>query len=165
MARVGDVDYVGSEDYDTLLFGAPLTLRGLTGSGDPELMDLEATLAEHDITREQLIDIAVLVGTDFNPGVDGIGPKTALSAVKEYGDLWGVLEARGLHVENADRIRDLFLDPPVTDDYGFDTDLDPDVPAARAYVTGEWEVDADEVARGFERIEAALTQTGLDRWT
>jgi flap endonuclease-1 len=165
MARVGDVDYVGSEDYDTLLFGAPRTLRGLTGKGDPELMDLAATLAEHDITYEQLVDVAILVGTDFNPGIDGIGPKTALKAVREHGDLWGVLEARGLHVENADRIRDLFLDPPVTDDYAFDTDVTPDVAAARAYVTAEWEVDAEEVARGFERIEEALTQTGLDRWT
>jgi flap endonuclease-1 len=165
MARVGDVDYVGSEDYDTLLFGAPRTLRGLTSKGNPELMDLDATLEHHGITYEQLVDVAILIGTDFNPGIDGVGPKTALSAVREHGDLRGVLEARGLHVDHADRIRELFLDPPVTDDYDFDTDLDPDMAAARAYVVEEWEVDADEVARGFERIEEALTQTGLDRWT
>jgi flap endonuclease-1 len=164
MARKGDADYVGSEDYDTLLFGAPLTLRQLTSKGDPELMDLDATLATHDITWEQLVDIGILCGTDFNPGVDGIGPKTALKLVKEHGDLWGVLEARGAHVEYADRIRELFLDPPVTDDYEFDLDVDPDLAAAREYVTEEWEVDPDEVARGFERIEEAFTQTGLDRW-
>ncbi|MEF8781347.1 MAG: flap structure-specific endonuclease, partial [Haloferacaceae archaeon] len=45
MARAGDVDYAGSEDYDALLFGAPLTLRQLTSSGNPELMDLDATLS------------------------------------------------------------------------------------------------------------------------
>ncbi|MFB6309056.1 MAG: flap structure-specific endonuclease, partial [Haloarculaceae archaeon] len=55
MARAGDVDYVGTEDYDALLLGAPLTLRQLTSSGDPELMDFEATLAEHDLTWEQLV--------------------------------------------------------------------------------------------------------------
>jgi flap endonuclease-1 len=165
MNRRGEVDYVGSEDYDTLLFGAPLTLRQLTSKGDPELMDLDATLERHGVTWEQLVDVGILCGTDFNPGVDGIGPKTALKAVKEHGDLWGVLEARDLHVPNADRIRGLFLDPPVTDEYEFDVDLDPDVAAARAYVTDEWEVDPDEVDRGFERIEESLAQTGLDRWT
>ncbi|KTG08333.1 flap structure-specific endonuclease [Haloprofundus marisrubri] len=165
MARRGDADYVGSEDYDTLLFGAPLTLRQLTSSGNPELMSLDETLDEHDLTYEQLVDVGILCGTDFNPGVDGIGPKTALKLVREHGDLFGVLEARGEHVEFADRIRELFLDPPVTDEYEFDTDVDPDISAARSYVIEEWEVDADEVERGFERIDDALSQTGLDRWT
>ena len=165
MALRGDVEYVGSEDYDTLLFGAPYTLRQLTSKGDPELMDLEATLAEHDITREQLVDVAILCGTDFNEGISGVGPKTALSAVREHGDLWSVLDAREAHIEHADRVRDLFLDPPVTDDYAFDADISPDIDAARAYVTDEWGVDAEEVARGFERIESSLVQTGLDEWT
>jgi flap endonuclease-1 len=165
MARVGDADYAGTEDYDALLFGAPLTLRKLTTSGTPELMDLEATLTEHGLTYEQLVDVAILIGTDFNEGVSGYGPKTAVKKIREHGDLFAVVEAEGVHVAFADRVRELFLDPPVTDDYAFDTDLDPDVAAARAYVTDEWEVPADEVARGFERIEEAVTQTGLDRWT
>jgi flap endonuclease-1 len=165
MARRGDADYAGSEDYDTLLFGAPRTLRQLTSKGQPELMDLDATLSRHDITLEQLIDVAILCGTDFNPGVDGVGPKTALGAITEYGDLWAAVEAEGWQVPNADRVRDLFRNPPVTDDYAVDADIDPDVAAAREYVTETWEVDADEVERGFERIEASLVQTGLDRWT
>lgn len=165
MAKRGDADYVGSEDYDALLFGAPLTLRQLTSKGDPELMDLEATLASHDLTLEQLIDAAILIGTDFNEGVPGIGPKTAISAIAEHGDLWSVLEARGAHVEYGDRVRQLFRDPNVTDDYEFDASIDPDLDAARAYVIDEWGVDGDEVARGFERIEESVAQTGLDRWT
>ncbi len=165
MARRGDADYVGSEDYDALLFGAPLTLRQLTSKGNPECMDLEATLEKHDLTLEQLIDAAILIGTDFNEGVPGIGPKTSISAITEHGDLWSVLEARGEHVEYADRVRDLFRNPNVTDDYEFETTLDPDLSAARSYVVDEWGVAADEVARGFERIEESVTQTGLDRWT
>lgn len=165
MARRGDVDYVGSEDYDTLLFGAPLTLRQLTSKGDPELMDLDATLEELDVTWEQLVDIAILCGTDFNEGVKGIGPKTALKAVKEHGDLFAVLDARDLHIDFADRVRDLFLDPPVTDEYDFDVDYDPKMAAAREFVVDEWEIEENEVERGFERIEEALVQTGLDRWT
>ena len=165
MAARGDVDYVGSEDYDTLLFGAPLTLRQLTSSGDPELMTLDATVQRHGITREQLVDVAILCGTDFNEGLSGVGPKTAVSAVKEHGDLWAVLDARDAYIEHADRVRGLFLDPPIVDDYRFDTEVSPDIDAAREYVTGEWGVAADEVARGFERIKSATVQTGLDEWT
>jgi len=165
VVRRGDADYVGSEDYDALLFGASRTLRQLTSKGDPELMDLEATLAHHDLTLEQLIDAAILIGTDFNEGVSGIGPKTAIKEISEHGDLWTVLETRGEHIEHADRVRGLFRNPDVTDDYEFETNLEPDLEAARTYVTEEWEVDPDEVARGFERIEESLTQTGLDRWT
>ncbi|MFC4543825.1 flap endonuclease-1 [Halosolutus amylolyticus] len=165
MARRGDADYVGSEDYDALLFGAPRTLRQLTSKGDPELMDLQATLDRHDLTLEQLIDAAILIGTDFNEGVRGIGPKTAIAEITDHGDLWSVLEARGESIEYGDRVRQLFRDPNVTDDYEFDTTLDPDLAAAREYVTDEWEVHADEVERGFERIEESVTQTGLDRWT
>jgi flap endonuclease-1 len=166
MARNDEnVDYAGSEDYDTLLFGSPLTLRKLTTRGDPERMDFEATLEAHDITWEQLVDIGILCGTDFNDGLEGYGPKTALKAVTEHGDLWGVLDEEGAYIDHADRIRTLFLEPDVTEDYAFDLGMDPDIEAARNYVTETWEIPAEEVERAFERIEEAVTQTGLDRFT
>ncbi len=164
MNRIGDVDYVGSEDYDTLLFGAPRTLRQITSKGNPELMDLDKTLTKHDITYEQLVDVGILCGTDFNDGVRGIGPKTAIKLITAHGDLFSVLEARGKHVPHADRIRELFFNPPVTDNYEIETAITPDVAAARTYVTEQWEIDPSEVARGFERIESSIVQTGLDNW-
>ncbi|MDL5361113.1 flap endonuclease-1 [Halalkalicoccus sp. NIPERK01] len=164
MAKSGDVDYAGTEDYDALLFGSPLTLRQLTSKGEPECMDLEATLAAHDLTYEQLVDVGILCGTDFNEGVHGMGPKTAVKAIREHGDLAGVLDARGAAIGSMDAVRELFLNPDVTDDYGFDAALSPDVEAAREYVA-DWGIPDAEVARGFERIEESVTQTGLDQWT
>ena len=164
MARQDVVDYAGTEDYDALLFGAPLTLRQLTSKGDPELMDFEATLERHDLTWEQLVDVAILCGTDFNEGISGVGPKTAVSLVSEHGDIYSVLDARGDTIEHVDRIRDLFLSPAV-EDVTVETAVNPDVDAAREFVVETWEVDADEVSRGFERIQEATTQTGLDKWT
>ena len=164
MARQGDVDYVGTEDYDALLLGAPLTLRQLTSSGDPERMDFEATLKEHKLTWEQLVDAAILMGTDFNEGLAGVGPKTAIAEIREHGDLWAVLEHRDAAIPAVDRLRELFLDPAVTDDYSFDEEVVSDITAAREYAR-KWEIPADEVDRGFDRIEEATTQTGLDRWT
>jgi flap endonuclease-1 len=164
MARTGSVDYVGSEDYDTLLLGAPLTIRQLTSSGDPECMDFEATLKKHDITWEQLVDIGILCGTDFNEGISGIGPKTAVKRIEQYGDLWSVLDAEDEYIEHADLIRELFLNPDVTDDYEFETEISPDIEAAREYIRN-WEIPESNVERGFERIEESVVQTGLDEWT
>jgi len=164
MARRGDVDLVGTEDYDALLFGAPETVRKLTTSEDPEVMDFDATLAAHDLTWEQLVDVAILCGTDFNEGVHGVGPATAIDVVHDHGDLWGVLDAREETIAGADRVRQLFLDPDVTEDYAISETADPDVDAARRFVTEEWGISEDAVSRAFERIEESLVQTGLDRW-
>jgi flap endonuclease-1 len=58
----------------------------------PEVVELEQVLKELRITHEQLIDVGILVGTDFNPeGVKGLGPKTALKLIKEYGSLENAL--------------------------------------------------------------------------
>lgn len=165
MAKTGDVDYAGTEDYDALLFGSPRTLRQLTSKGDPECMDLEATLETHDLTYEQLVDVGILCGTDFNEGVSGIGPKTALKEIREHGDLFSVLDAREAAIGSAEAVRELFLEPDVTDDYELDVALSPNVEAARAFVTEEWEIPNAEIAKGFERIEESTTQTGLDQWT
>ncbi|AGM99997.1 flap endonuclease-1 [Salinarchaeum sp. Harcht-Bsk1] len=165
MAADGTVDAAGTEDYDALLFGSPVTYRDLTSSGDVERMELQATLDRHGITYEQLVDAGILCGTDFNDGVHGVGPKTAIDAIQEHGDLFGVLDARGEELPHADRIRNLFFDPPVTDDYDIDLTVTPDLDAAREFVVDGWGVASDEVDRGFERIRDATQQTGLDRWS
>lgn len=164
LARTGDVDAVGSEDYDCLLFGAPLTIRQLTSSGDPEAMELSTTLDDLGLSREQLVDAAILIGTDYNDGLHGFGPKTAVSAIREHGDLWGVLEANETGIDGGDRIRELFLSPSVSD-----VDLDvgepsPDIDAIYHYVVEEQGVDAGAIERPLERIETATRQTGLDRF-
>ncbi|MFB6186819.1 MAG: flap structure-specific endonuclease, partial [Halobacteriaceae archaeon] len=133
--------------------------------GKPEIMDFEATLEENSISWEQLVDVGILCGTDYNDGLEGFGPKTALSEIKEHGDLWEVLDANDVYIEHADEIRQLFLDPTVTDDYDIQYGLDPDIARAKEYVIKEWEIDADEVERGFERIQESVVQTGLDQWS
>lgn len=160
-----EIEFAGSDDYDTLLFGAPVTLRQLTSSGDPERMPLDASLEEHGLTWEQLVDVGLLCGTDFNEGIDGVGPKTAVAAVKEHGDIYGVLADRGESIEDVDEIRALFRHPQVTDAYSIDGELEPDIERAREYVTVEWEVPDEEINAGLAEIEESVTQTGLDRWS
>jgi flap endonuclease-1 len=125
LAKKGATSFCASQDYDSLLFGAPILVRNVTISGRrklpkkdvyidvvPETVELNHVLKELGITHEQLVDIGILVGTDFNPkGVKGMGPKTALKLIKEHGTLENALP----HIKDAEfsvepqRIRDIFL--------------------------------------------------------
>jgi len=132
MALKGEVWAASSKDYDSLLFGAPRLLRYLTIYGreflpskgvsrplQPELIELDKFLSSHEITREQLIDIAVLIGTDFNEGLKGIGPKTAVNLIKKHGKIENLPnEVKGtLEAQNYREVRRFFLEPKVTADY------------------------------------------------
>ena len=129
LARHGDVWAAGSKDYDSLLFGAPRLVRflavasseflpskGRSRAVPPEVLDLDENLALLHLTREQLVDVAILVGTDFNAGVKGIGPKTAVRRVREWGSLdRAPQEVRSGLSESRDAIREFFLHPPVSE--------------------------------------------------
>ncbi len=89
-----------SQDYDNLIFGCPTLVRNLSIDGkrkragkfayqkvNPEMIKLDDVLKKLEINLDQLIVLAILVGTDYNPGgVKGIGPKTALKLMKEHGE-------------------------------------------------------------------------------
>lgn len=130
MVLSGDADYAASQDYDSFLFGAPRVVRNLTITGKrklprkniyidvkPEIMELEEVLTSNGISREQLVDIALLVGTDYNPGIKGVGPKTALKLIKKHGRIEPALAELGHGIENLSEIKDFFLYPEVTSDY------------------------------------------------
>ncbi len=95
LVKSGQAYAVASQDYDALAVGAPRLLQNATLSKTrrtasgvvyiaPELIEYQKVLNELGITGDQLICLAILVGTDFNPGgVHGIGPKKALALVRE----------------------------------------------------------------------------------
>ena len=122
MVEKGDAWCVGSQDYDCILFGATRMVRNLTitgGKANLELIDLKRVLEKLEISREQLVDIAILVGTDFNIGVKGIGAKTGLKLIKEHGDIFNVIEKLGhpdMEVE-PEVLRNIFLKHDVESDY------------------------------------------------
>lgn len=131
MARRGDVWAASSRDYDSLLFGAPRLVRYLTIHGrewlpsrgrarrlEPEVIVLDEFLGHHGITRGQLVDLAILVGTDFNEGIKGIGPKTALKLVRDHGRLEEMPEdVRSKLPSSYKEVRGIYFEPDVTDEY------------------------------------------------
>ena len=121
MVEQGDAWAVASQDYDCLLFGAPRIIRNLTLSGglsNLEYLELEKVLEELELSREQLIDVALMVGTDFNEGIHGIGAKTGLKLIRNN-SLEDVLVQKGItDVEvEPDELRDIFLKHEVNTDY------------------------------------------------
>jgi flap endonuclease-1 len=162
IARRGDVWAAASKDYDALLFGAPRLVRFLTISGreflpsqgtsrpiPPELIDLQGMLDALGITRPQLIDLGLLVGTDFHPGIKGIGPKKALALVKRHRAIEDMpTDVRDAFGSDLSRLRQIYLDPDVHDDYR--------VESGRCDVDGVIHFLCDEHAFGRDRVVAAL---------
>jgi flap endonuclease-1 len=183
LTRRGDADYCASQDYDSLLFGAPKLIRNVTISGRrklpsknvfieviPEVVELEAALKECGITYEQLIDVGILIGTDFNPdGIKGLGPKTALKLIKEHGNLDKALP----YVKNAEfpvehqRIREIFLKPKVTDDYRIEW-KEPDVEGLVDFICRQRDFSEERVRKTLERMQKGITnvrgKTTLEKW-
>lgn len=104
MAKKGDAYAVATQDYDSLLFGAPKLIRNLSITGKkrrgseyitvkPEMILLKDVLDSLDLNRKQLIVLGMLIGTDYNPGgIAGFGPKRALEIVKEKKTLDAVMK-------------------------------------------------------------------------
>ncbi|UCH56651.1 MAG: flap endonuclease-1 [Candidatus Bathyarchaeota archaeon] len=183
MARKGDVWASASQDFDSLLYRAPVFIRNLSITGrrklprknvyiriEPELIELGRFLRELEVTEEQLVDIGILVGTDYNPaGVKGVGPKTALKLIKRYGSLERALP----HIKGAEfphpveEIRALFLDPGTTDDYSLEW-RPPDRGGLVDFLCGERDFDRARVHNAVDRIERGFSRgrerTTLDQW-
>jgi len=183
LVKRGDADFCASQDYDSLLFGAPRLVRNVTISGRrklpsknvfieviPEIVELESVLKECGITYEQLIDIGILIGTDFNPeGVKGLGPKTALKLIKEHGNLDKALP----YLKNVEfpvehqKIKEIFLNPKVTNNYKIEW-KEPDMEGVVNFICRERDFSEERVRKAIEKMQKGITKqrgkTTLEKW-
>ncbi|MCD6235646.1 MAG: flap endonuclease-1 [Thaumarchaeota archaeon] len=181
LARRGDAYASGSQDFDSLLFGSPRLVRNLSIVGrrklpgrkeyvevEPEIIFLDKLLEELGITREQLIDIGILVGTDYCEGVKGVGPKTALKLIKTHGSAEKALKALGKSLEvDPSEVRELFLNPEVTEDYSVEwREIDYD--GVKSMLCGEHDFSEERVEKALNELKQALEKargtTSLDQW-
>ena len=117
MAAKGSVWAAASEDYDSLLFGAPRLVRGLAARGragvspGAQLVDRAEVLASLGISEEELILLGIVIGTDFNDGVRGYGPKKSLKLVQEHLGFRATVEKVGLDPTEAEEVAEIFRHP------------------------------------------------------
>jgi len=177
IAKKGDVWAAASQDYDSLLFGAPHLVRNLAISGrrklprreayvevEPEVVDLSRVLSELGIGREQLIDLGILVGTDYNPdGVRGVGPKTALKMLKEHGSIDKVLSIlQAEFPEDPLKIRRIFLNPEVTTNYSIRW-REPKTEEVVQFLCRERDFSEERVRNAVERMMSGLKERETKR--
>ena len=167
MASRGDVWAVASQDHDSLLFGAPRMVKNIAITGrrklprrnayveiEPAVIELAKVLGELSLTREQLVDVGILIGTDFDPdGVKGIGPKTALKLIREHGNLEKVMASNPeITIYPApERIRQIFLQPDVASDYSLKWSK-PDEGKVVSFLCGERDFSEDRVRKAVSRM-------------
>lgn len=180
MCGKGEVYAVGSQDHDSLLFGSPRLIRNLSISGKrklpgkevyvevkPELIELENALKNLGISREQLILIGLLVGTDYNKGIKGIGPKTALKLVNECKNLETLLKKVEWESEfDAEDIFNFFLDPPVTNNYKIEW-KEPKPEKIIKFMVEEHDFSRERVEKVVEKLRESFykeKQTSLGGW-
>jgi len=180
MCKKGDVWASGSQDYDSLLTGSPRLVRNLSITGKrklprreayieikPELIELENILMNLKISREQLIIMGILVGTDYNPGIKGIGPKTALKLVREHKTLNKVLEKANWNYNiDVEEIYNFFLNPPVTERFEIEwKEVDGD--KIKEFMVEEHDFSNERVTKVIEKLQKRYksgTQASLDSW-
>ena len=179
MCEREDVYAAGSQDFDSLLFGAPRVVRNMNVTGKrkvprknifidvkPELLDLEEILGTLKISREQLIEIGILVGTDFNEGVMGIGPKKALAHITQKPLKEWVKEGKFKFEVDFEELKKVFLKPEVTKSYKlewkpFDSEKIIEI------LSEKHEFSKDRIESALQKLEdskGAKSQKNLQQW-
>ncbi|MEM3455384.1 MAG: flap endonuclease-1 [Candidatus Micrarchaeia archaeon] len=177
---------VGSQDYDSILFGANRLVRNITLSGrrklpgkgvwievEPEIIDAEESLSQIGIKRKQLIWAAIMMGTDYFEGIKGIGPKKGISIAKESNSLKECFEkAKAIDLYEANKldleeIERFFLEPPKPKREPVIKFGDPKREEIIDFLCGEHEFMIERVEGALDRImkkEEGKSQTKLDSW-
>ena len=180
LTNTGQAFAAASQDYDSVLFGAKQLVRNFTNSGRrklpskntyieviPEIIDYKKNLESLKLTREELVDVGILIGTDFNPnGFERIGPKTAIKLIKENGKLENISKIQE-QLERIDynTIRKIFLEPEIAkvDKIEFD---DVDYDGIAEYLSNERNFSRERVDASLNRLRKNLEKKRhtLEQW-
>ena len=180
LTKTGMADVAASQDFDSILFGAKNLVRNFTNSGrrklpnrntyieiEPEIINFQKNLDNLGITQEQLIDVGILIGTDFNPdGFERIGPKTAIKMIKEHGRLEDITQIQEqLNIIDYDAIRKIFLEPEIAkvDKIEFGK-IDYD--GIAEYLSNERSFSRDRIDSSLNRLKKSLEKKSqtLEKW-
>jgi len=184
LVEKGDAWACASQDYDTLLFGGERLLRNFAVSRSRKLRDTTVTLdIEYvslnkflnnlGITREQLIEMGIMIGTDFFEGIKGIGQKTALELIRKYDTIENILKNQVkiggreiiLDLELVTQIKEIFLNPNVKKDYEMPKPKKIDFEKLEELLIEQHNFSRQRVENALERLrkfDSSKVQVSLD---
>ncbi len=190
LVKEGLVYALTSQDYDSFLFGSDIVIRNFAITGrrklpmknvyvnvELERVFLKDLLESLKISQRQLILLGILMGTDFNEGIEKVGPKTALKIVTEQKDVDRIVsyvkEKYGAEFDaDPHEVLDVFEKPDVKefDEKSFDELLQnskPDPDSLIKFMCDEHEFSPDRIRKFTEKnneINAAAKQKGIGNW-
>ena len=190
MVRDKLVYAAASQDYDLFLFGADVVVRNLTITGRRKLpgknvyvdvsverVFLKKLLENLQLDRQRLVWIGILVGTDFNSGIEKVGPKTALKIVREHEtleDIVSYLEEK--YQKNFDvdpkEVEKIFMQPETTEirTEEFEKkmkDAKPDKEALMKFMCNEHDFSEDRISKFVDKlmgVKQSASQKGINNW-
>ncbi len=176
MAKNGICYASASQDFDSLLFGAPILLRNISITGkrkifgrgyvqvNPEKIELQTNLEKLGIDRDKLIIVGILIGTDFDPGgIKGIGPKKALSIVKKHDSMDDIFKEVGWEFETPyTTIFEFFKNPPYIEP-GELNFRNPDDDKVKEILCDKYEFSEDRVEKTLNEIKKNRNSS-LSKW-
>ena len=171
MARDRVVWASASQDNDSLLYNCPRMIKNLSVSGrrrvsraktfktiSPEIIGLDLNLKLLGITREQLIDIAMLVGTDYNDKVPGVGPKTALKLIKKHDSIEGIIKGEVKKIDFPyEEIRTIFLEPELVEVPSLEWNL-PDKDLLTKVLCSEHDFSVNRIHSSLDKLTKKLEE-------
>lgn len=173
MVSAGDLYGCVSQDFDALLFGTSRLLRNITVTGKrkvpgkdlyvdvlPEMIELEEVITQTGLTREKLIWIGILIGTDFNEKFPRIGPKTALKLVNEHENFDDIIKATEHEPEfDYKEIEQIFLNPEATKDYKIEFSP-PNREKVIEFLCEGHDFSKDRVSNALDKLESSAADKG-----
>ncbi len=184
MVNKGDGDFVGSQDFDCLIYNGPRMIKNLSLSSrrkkinaltyktiTPEILDLSSVLKDLKITLPQLRALSMIIGTDFNVGgIKGLGPRKGLSLVKEYGEdfdrLFTDIKWDDFFEVSWKEVFDLISNMPHTDDYSLEWN-EIDEKALHSLLVEKHDFSETRISNAIEELNKARLksrQTSLGRF-
>ena len=167
LVQNGDAYAVASQDYDCLLFGAKRVVRNLavnSNLGNLEYYQLDKVLRELDITIEELIDMGILIGTDFYAGLKGVGAKTALKLAHKGQLKEKIAELQKESTHDLDEVREIFLNHNVNTDYKIKWEK-PKKDKIIEFLCYEHGFSEDRVSKASDKLKNLTSSQGsLDAW-
>jgi flap endonuclease-1 len=163
-----------SQDFDSLLFGSTRLVRNLSVTGKrklpgrkeyvdvcPELIELAEVLRSLGLDRKQLVLAGLPIGTDYHPGIRGIGPKKALKLVQEQRTLKKVMASVDF-TDDVDirQVYEFLLDPPPTSDVLLER-KHPNVKKLLDFLVAEHDFSVDRMEKAVRRLADACKKTFL----
>jgi len=180
LTKTGQAYASASQDFDSILFGAKRLVRNFTNSGrrkipnrntyieiEPEIIDYQKTMESLELTHEQLIDVGILIGTDFNPdGFERVGPKTALKMIRKHSRLEDIPQIQEqLKEVPFEQIRKIFLEPEIVNDADIQFGKI-DYDGIKEYLSKERSFSEDRLKSALNRLQKAMEKKSqtLEKW-